>query len=105
MIAANISTGARARHARLSLTVLAACLAALSVGTALAQVSPRSAVVRAQQPGSYPKVVSKTHQPVGTPHKVSSFAPRPTKRRVFGAPIQAPILSHVPPPPKKTAPK
>jgi hypothetical protein len=99
---ANISMGTGAR--RLRLTLLTVGLAVLSAGTAMAQVSPRSAVVRAQQSGSHPKVVSKVRQPAGTPHKVSSFAPRPTKRRVFGAPIQAPILTHVPPP-KKTVPK
>jgi hypothetical protein len=106
MKAANMSMGPRARRARLSLTLLAAGLTALSVGTAVAQVSPRSAVVRAQHAGPSPKVVSRARQPVNTPHKVSSFAPHPTKRRVFGAPIQPPIVGNVPPPrPKKTAPK
>jgi hypothetical protein len=102
MKVANMSMGTRARRARLSLTVVAG-LTALSVGTAVPQVSPRSAVVRAQHAGSSPKVVSKAHQPVGTPHKASSFAPHPTKRRVFGAPIQAPIVSNVPPPQKPAA--
>jgi hypothetical protein len=50
------------------------------------------------------KVVSRTHQAVGTPHKASSFAPHPTNRRVFGAPIQAPIM-HNAPAPKKPAPR
>jgi len=50
------------------------------------------------------KVISRSHQPVGTPRKASSFAPHPTKRRVFGAPIQEPIM-HSAPAPKKTAPK
>ena len=50
------------------------------------------------------KVISKTHQPVGTPHKASSFAPHPTKRRVFGDPIQAPIV-HSAPAPKKPTPR
>jgi hypothetical protein len=104
MKVANMSIGARVRRARLPVTVLVGCLTALIVGTAIAQVSPRSAVVRAQHAGRSPKAVSKAHQPVGTPHKVSSFAPHPTKRRVFGAPIQAPIVSSVPPP-KKTGPK
>jgi hypothetical protein len=103
MKVANMSMGTRVRRARLCLTVVAG-LTTFSVGTAMAQDSPRSAVVRAQHVGSSPKVVSQAHQPVGTPHKVSSFAPRPTKRRVFGAPIQAPIVSNVPPP-KKTGPK
>jgi len=84
---------------RLSLSVLALGLAALSVGTATAQ----SAVARAQRVGPTPHVVSKVHQPVGTPHKASSFAPHPTKRRVFGAPIQPPIVNNVAP--KKPKPK
>jgi hypothetical protein len=50
-------------------------------------------------------VVSKSHQPVGTPHKASSFAPHPTTRRVFGDPIQAPIVHNNTPPQKKSAPK
>ncbi|HEV7444636.1 MAG TPA: hypothetical protein VGO18_18720 [Steroidobacteraceae bacterium] len=104
MKAANMSMGARARRARLSLTLLAAGLTAISVGTAIAQDSPPGAVVRAQRAGPSPRVVSKAHQPVGTPHKASSFAPHPTKRRVFGDPIQPPILGHVQPP-KKAGPK
>ena len=51
-----------------------------------------------------PRVIAKSHQPVGTPHKASSFAPHPTKRRVFGDPIQAPIM-HSAPAPKKPAPR
>jgi hypothetical protein len=43
-----------------------------------------------------PRVISKTHQPAGTPHKASSFAPRTSSRsHVYGAPIQPPILTHV----------
>jgi hypothetical protein len=38
-----------------------------------------------------------------TPHKASSFVPHPTNRRVFGDPIQPPILGHVAP--KKPPPK
>jgi hypothetical protein len=87
-----------------SLTLLVAGLTAASVGTTWAQVSPRSEVVQAQQGKASPKVVSRAHQPVGTPHKASSFAPRPTKRRVFGDPIQAPIVGKVPAP-KKAGPK
>jgi hypothetical protein len=103
MKAAKISMSERARQARLSLTLL---VTAFSVGTAVAQVSPDSAVVRARHAGSSPKVVSKVHQPIGTPHKASSFAPHPTKRRVFGDPIQPPILSKVTTPaPKKPGPK
>jgi hypothetical protein len=69
---------------QLNLTLLLAVLGAMSMG---AGASP-------------PKTVSKTQQPVGTPHKASSFAPHPTKRRVFGAPIQPPIVSP-PAPPKQ----
>jgi hypothetical protein len=103
MKAANLSTGAGARRARLSLTLLAAGVAALSVGTAMAQVPPHRAEVRAQHAGPPAKVVSKVRQPIGTPHKASSFAPHPTQRRVFGAPIQPPILRHVQPKKKPAA--
>ena len=92
MKAAKMSMSARGWRARLPLTVLAAGLAAFAAGTALAQGTAPSPLTRPQHVAS-PKVVSKAHQPVGTPHKVSSFAPRPTKRRVFGDPIQPPIFS------------
>jgi hypothetical protein len=85
--------------------VLAACVVGLSTGSAVAQ-SFRNDVTRARSTGPSgpaPKVVSKSHQPVGTPHKASSYAPHPTKRRVFGDPIQAPIVHNVPP--EKPAPK
>jgi hypothetical protein len=88
------------RAVKMSLVVLAAGLVTIAAGTAAAQESPRSAVADAQRVGpTRPKVVSKSRQPVGTPHKASSFAPHPTTRRVFGDPIQAPIV-HTPPPPK-----
>ena len=101
MKAANMSMSPRARRARLTLLAVGLVLCA---GSAIAQESPRSAVLEAQRAGPSPKVVSKVHHPVGTPHKASSFAPHPTKRRVFGAPIQSPILNHVTPP-KKPVPK
>ena len=71
-----------------------AVLILLSAGTAFAQGHLRNAVVDAQRAGPTKpgKVVSKTRQPVGTPHKVSSFAPHKTNKRVFGDPIQAPIV-------------
>ena len=99
MKAANMSMGPPARRARLTLLGLV-----LYAGSAVAQVSPRSAVLEAQRAGPSPKMVSKVHHPVGTPHKASSFAPHPTKRRVFGAPIQAPIVTNVAPP-QKPGPK
>jgi hypothetical protein len=89
------------RSALLSVTLLSMGLAAVS--TAAAQVSLRSQVQQVQKPAPAPKVVSKAHQPVGTPHKASSYAPHPTARRVFGAPIQSPILT--PTVQKKAAPK
>jgi hypothetical protein len=89
--------------------VAVAVLAIVSAGSAVAQESPRNAVVNAQHVGPTrpSKTVSKVHQPVGTPHKASSFAPHPTKKRVFGDPIQPPIVHNVPPAPspKKTVPK
>lgn len=42
-------------------------------------------------------------KPGSSAQKASSFAPHPTSRRVFGAPIQSPILSKVTP--KKPPPK
>jgi hypothetical protein len=81
------------RALKISVALLAAGLVVLSTGTAFAQPAP---------PG---KVVSKSHKPVGTPHKASSFAPHPTSRRVFGDPIQPPIVNNAPPPqPKKKSP-
>ena len=76
------------RVEKLSAAVVAVGLLTVAAGTALAQ-GPSS-----------PKVVAKTHQPTGKPHKASSFAPHPTTRRVFGDPIQPPILHKTPPPPK-----
>jgi hypothetical protein len=80
------------RAVKTSVAVLAASLVVLSTGTAFAQRAG---------PTPPSKVVSKSRQPVGTPHKVSSFAPHPTSRRVFGDPIQPPIVNNAPPPPKK----
>ena len=73
---------------------LLAILVLAAAGNAFAQESPRHAVETAQRAGPTKpsKTVSKVRQPIGTPHKVSSFAPRPTNKRVYGDPIQAPIL-------------
>jgi hypothetical protein len=78
---------------------LLALLVMAAAGGAFAQ-NPRNAVVAAQRvgPSKPSKVVSKVRQPVGTPHKASGFAPRPTNKRVFGAPIQAPIVHSAPAP-------
>ena len=63
-----------------------------SAGTAFADANS-AAYVRARDPGS-PRSYSATHQPSGKPTKASSFAPHSggSKRHVYGAPIQAPIL-------------
>ena len=82
----------------LSLSVLMAVLTAAWVGNAVGQTSPRNTVARVQKHAvPAPKTAAKTR-------KVSSFAPHPTKRRVFGAPIQPPIVNKAPPP-KKPSPR
>jgi hypothetical protein len=75
----------------LRLLALAALLAVMTTGS-LASAAPPA-----------PRTVSKVRQPDGKPSKASSYAPHPTKSRVFGAPIQPPILHKAPP--KPTAPK
>ena len=79
---------------------LLAVLALGSAGNAFAQESPRNAVQAAQRAGPTKpgKVVSKVRQPIATPHKASSFAPRHSSKRVYGAPIQAPIVHSAPAP-------
>jgi hypothetical protein len=84
------------RAVKTSVAVLAASLVVLSTGTAFAQRAG---------PTPPSKVVSKSRQPVGTPHKVSSFAPHPTSRRVFGDPIQPPIVNNAPQPKNPPLPK
>jgi hypothetical protein len=81
-------------------------LSALSAGVALAQTSsPRNTVERTVDGPTPPsKTISRAHQPIGTPHKASALAPRRTNQRVFGDPIQAPIV-HNAPPKKPSAPK
>lgn len=83
---------------KMSLVALAAGLVMVSAGTASAQNAQRAGPAR-------PKVVSKSRQPVGKRHQASSFAPHPTTRRVFGDPIQPPIVHNVPATTKKSPPK
>jgi len=91
---------------------LATLLLAASGGV-FGQESLRKEVVKAERVGpTKPKpsrVISRAHQPVGPRHKASAFAPRHTNQRVFGAPIQGPIVHSAPaakkPAPKKPAPK
>jgi hypothetical protein len=71
-----------------ALTLAAVCWLALAMQTASAD-PPRN--------GPSPHVITKAKQPVGTPHKASSFAPHHTNRTVFGDPIQGPILTNVAP--------
>ena len=77
----------------LSLSVLMTVLTAVWAGNAVGQ-SPRNTVARVQ------KHVSPAPKAAPKARKVSSFAPRPTKRRVFGAPIQPPIVNKAPAPKK-----
>ncbi len=83
------------RAVKIWVAMLAAGLVTLATGTAFAQRAG---------PTPPAKVVAKSRQPVGTPHKASSFAPHPTSRRVFGDPIQPPIVHNAPPPKKKKSP-
>jgi hypothetical protein len=64
----------------LTLSVAMGVLTVLAVGTAMA---------------GEPKQVTRVHQPTGNT-KASALAPRATKRRVFGAPIQKPIVRSAP---------
>jgi hypothetical protein len=57
-----------------------------------------------QRVGPVPKAASPAHPAVH--NQASSFAPHPTQRRTFGAPIQGQIMKHVAPTKKKKpAPK
>ena len=83
---------------KLSLAMVAVSLLTVAAATAFAQDNSHNAVAKAQRLGpSSPKVLAKSHQPAGKPPKASSFAPHPTSRRVFGDPIQPPILHKAPP--------
>ena len=74
-------------------TVFTVAQAALSGQTATAQASYHHQVARAKHPAAAPKTTSKSKG-----GKASSFAPHATKRRVYGAPIQPPIVHPAPPP-------
>jgi len=84
-------------------SIALAALILIFGGTALAQGNLHNAVTAAQRvgPTKPAKVVSKSRQPVGTPHKASSFAPHRTNKRVYGDPIQAPIMHSQPAPKPK----
>ena len=84
-------------------SIALAALILIFGGTALAQGNLHNAVTAAQRvgPTKPAKVVSKSRQPVGTPHKASSFAPHRTNKRVYGDPIQAPIVHSHPAPERK----
>jgi hypothetical protein len=86
--------------------LLCQALMLVAAGSALAQTSsPRNTMARVMDgPTPPPRTISRAHQPVGVPHKASSFAPHRTGRRVFGDPIQAPIV-HNSTAPKKPAPR
>jgi len=89
--------GFRSLAAGLSLAARLSLAAGLGLTTAALAAAP------SRDGPERPIHITRTHQPVGTPHKASSFAPHPgSKRKVYGAPIQGPILSHTKPkkPPK-----
>ena len=64
---------------------------------AVLQIAAAQSALAQATPTYHPKVVQQVKQPQGKNTKVSSFAPHPTKQRVFGDPIQAPIVGHVQP--------
>ena len=86
----------------LSVAALLGVIAALPPA-ALAQATHRNQVVHAQGATTSPQVISKSRQPTGKRQQASALAPRPTSKRVFGAPIQPPIMHSTAP--KKPAPK
>jgi hypothetical protein len=84
--------------------------AACALAAAQGQSGYRAQVSKAQRsgaaaPGSAasgaPTRPSTTPPSGSKPRKASSFAPHPTRQRVFGAPIQSPIMRHVAPPKKR----
>ncbi len=79
-----------------AIVVLIGCLAVFSAGTTVAE-TPRA--------GPAPKAAPRPNPTAGTHHPASSFAPRPTRQRTFGAPIQPPIMKHVTPKKKQPAPR
>ncbi len=94
------------RNQGLTVAVVSVLLTAISsVAAAQGQSSYRNEVVKAQHPGGNSAAGTRTGQSGSKKGgKVSSFAPHRTQQRVFGAPIQAPIVKRAPPP-KKTAPR
>ena len=68
-------------HSSRLLALMMIALMCLSVGTAVAAA---------------PKQITQVRQPHGK-LKASAFAPRPTKRRVFGSPIPPPLVHPKPP--------
>lgn len=71
-----------------ALEAIVVCMIAFATQHAVA-AAPRNGPVR--------PVISKSRQAPGVHHPASSFAPHPgSKRRVYGAPIQRPILTSIP---------
>jgi hypothetical protein len=64
----------------------------LVLGAFFALVTANAAFADANTPLKPPRVYTGIHPPSGPATKASSFAPHPTKRRSFGAPVQKPIL-------------
>jgi hypothetical protein len=87
--------------------LFSALLASGAAGAAFADAN--SAGYSKTRTVSSPRTYTAAHQPDGKPTKVSSFAPRAggSKRHVYGAPIQSPILRMRPKqsPASQTTPK
>ena len=70
------------------------CSVLLASGAASAAFADTNSAAYAKARAvSSPRTYTAAHQPDGKPTKASSFAPHPgSKRHVYGAPIQSPIL-------------
>jgi len=85
--------------------VFALCSLLAPLGVALADAN--STAVNKARALNPPKMYTGVYQPKGAPTKSSAFAPNPHSagKRVYGAPIQSPILKRQPKKPAATAPK
>ncbi len=86
-------------------TVLVCALLASLAATAARADNNMNAVAKAKAVGA-PHTYTASHQPNGKPTQASSFAPHSdhSKRHVYGAPIQSPILGRAPPKKPASAP-
>jgi hypothetical protein len=75
-----------------ALTATALCFGLIASHTAFADTN--SNAVKMANGLNAPKVYTGIHPPQGT--KATGFAPRPSNRHVYGAPIQSPIFKSQP---------